>query len=201
MHPGTVRLRVRRFLARGTRVPGRRRNNERREAVDRKGAFVGLGVMAGHLAKNGCGVCNRTAAKADSWTREYGVNARPAEAGADFGQRLWEGGGKKGCSGPQDAAEYRRQTSTSCQSRSSVCPFRGSPKGRRGVPVLRGSRRGRTRTRGFRGVRRRRAAQAAPRSGDARQVRRGTRTTVPGCRSGVLKPENMQGIDFQRLPS
>ena len=65
-------------------------------------------------------------------------------------------------------------TPTSCQSRSSVCPFRDFPKGppRR----LRGPRRGRTRTRG--GVRRRRAAQAAPRSGGARQVRRRTRTTV-----------------------
>lgn len=62
--------------------------------VDSKGAFVGLGVMgypmAGHLAKNGCGmtVYNRTAAKADRWIREYGGSARstPAEAarGADY---------------------------------------------------------------------------------------------------------------------
>ena len=62
--------------------------------VDSRGAFVGLGVMgypmAGHLAKNGCGmtVYNRTAAKADRWMREYGGSARstPAEAarGADY---------------------------------------------------------------------------------------------------------------------
>ena len=90
-----------------------------------------------------------------------------------FGRQTGGGGGqKKGCS--RRAAECWFPPPTSCQSRSSVCPFRGSPKGpsRR----LRGPRRGRTGTKG--GVRRCRAAQAAPRSGDARQVRRRTRTPV-----------------------
>ena len=89
-----------------------------------------------------------------------------------FARRAGGRGVKKGCSEPQDAAEC--WPPTSCQSRSSVCPFRGSPKGppRR----LRSLRRGRIRTRG--GIRRRRVAQATPRSGGARQVRRRTRTTV-----------------------
>ena len=89
-----------------------------------------------------------------------------------FGRQTGGGGAKKGCS--RRAAECWFPPPTSCQSRSSVCPFRGSPKGppRR----LRGPRRGRTGTKG--GVRRCRAAQAAPRSGDARQVRRRTRTPV-----------------------
>ena len=51
-------------------------------------AFLGLGVMgypmAGHLAKAGheITVYNRTAAKAEAWTKEYGGahRATPAEA-------------------------------------------------------------------------------------------------------------------------
>ena len=57
-------------------------------------AFVGLGVMgypmAGHLAANGYAmtVYNRTASKADQWTKDHKGEARPtpaaAAAGADF---------------------------------------------------------------------------------------------------------------------
>jgi 3-hydroxyisobutyrate dehydrogenase-like beta-hydroxyacid dehydrogenase len=60
----------------------------------RKTAFLGLGVMghpmAGHLARAGHEVCvfNRTAAKAQAWTKEYGGRSAPtpreAAAGADF---------------------------------------------------------------------------------------------------------------------
>ncbi len=59
-----------------------------------KTAFIGLGVMgypmAGHLARAGheVTVYNRTGAKADAWTREYGGRAAPtpgkAAEGADF---------------------------------------------------------------------------------------------------------------------
>ena len=99
------------------------------------------------------------------------ISLQNAVPGVDFGT-TGELGGKKGCS--RRAAEC--WPPTSCQFCSSVCPFQSSPKGppRR----LRGPRRGRTRTRRSRGVRRRRAAQATPRSGGARQVRRRTRTTV-----------------------
>jgi len=60
----------------------------------RKSAFLGLGVMghpmAGHLARAGHEVCvfNRTAPKAQAWTREYGGRSAPtpreAAAAADF---------------------------------------------------------------------------------------------------------------------
>jgi 3-hydroxyisobutyrate dehydrogenase-like beta-hydroxyacid dehydrogenase len=60
----------------------------------RKSAFLGLGVMghpmAGHLARAGHEVCvfNRTASKAQAWTREYGGRSAPtpreAAAGVDF---------------------------------------------------------------------------------------------------------------------
>src|SRR5687767_4277899 len=57
-------------------------------------AFLGLGVMghpmAGHLARAGHDVTvyNRTHAKAEAWTREYGGRSAPtpreAAAGCDF---------------------------------------------------------------------------------------------------------------------
>ena len=88
----------------------------------------------------------------------------------------WEGGQKK------DAPDRKMRQNVGFHPQPHVSlaapfvPFGISRRGRRGVPVLRGSRRGRIRTRG--GVRCRRVAQAAPRSGGARQVRRRTRTTV-----------------------
>ncbi len=57
-------------------------------------AFLGLGVMgypmAGHLAKAGheVTVYNRTAAKAEAWTREYGGAHRPTPAEAAAGAAI-----------------------------------------------------------------------------------------------------------------
>ena len=89
------------------------------------------------------------------------------------------GGGKKGCSGPCG----RMLASNLMSVCSSVCPFRGCPKGP--LRCLRGPRRGRTRTRG--GVRRRRVAQAAPRSAVLGKCAEGReRRSGPPGRSGFL---------------
>src|SRR5678816_3448753 len=60
----------------------------------RRVAFLGLGVMgypmAGHLARAGHAVTvyNRTAAKADQWTKEYGGKSAATPAAAAQGAEL-----------------------------------------------------------------------------------------------------------------
>jgi 3-hydroxyisobutyrate dehydrogenase len=59
-----------------------------------KAAFIGLGVMgypmAGHLAQNGHDVTvyNRTAAKAEAWTKEHGGTAADTPAKAADGAEV-----------------------------------------------------------------------------------------------------------------
>src|SRR5215813_14875111 len=79
-------------------APARRRRVRRaarKEEMMAKVSFLGLGVMgfpmAGHLSKKGgheVTVYNRTAAKAEAWTKEFGGRAaatpKEAAAGQDF---------------------------------------------------------------------------------------------------------------------